>query len=105
MLYRLLLLASLFSASLVVTVAVGEGEEDRLGIEDPARLLIVLVSILLALFPEEFGYGITDSRRESVSPIERKRRTVSSVMRELGPAYSRRAYRMSEDSFFVLRVA
>jgi DDE superfamily endonuclease len=103
-LYRSLLRAFIILAALLaMAVAGADGDEGGLPMDDPSRLLIMLVSLLMALFPEEFGYGIgVATQRESVYPIERKRRMVSDIMRELGPVYTRRAYRMSEDSFYEL---
>ena len=62
----------------------------------------MLISLLLALFPDEFGYGPVGLSRPPVYPIERRRRKVVDIFRELGPSYSKRAYRMSEESFFNL---
>ena len=60
------------------------------------RLMVTLLSLLLALFPEEFGYGMESESRTSVYPINRMRRKVTDIFGELGPLYgNKRAYRMS----------
>jgi hypothetical protein len=98
-----MLLGFLVAATLVALVAAADTEGDEgLPMEDTSHMIVMLVAVLMSLFPEEFGYGIFKAIRPSVYPIERKRRMVSDIMRELGPGYTRRAYRMSEDSFYNL---
>jgi DDE superfamily endonuclease len=90
------------AAASIAMVAAGESEPEGLPMEDPTRLIIMLVALLVSLFPEEFGFMSARPKRPSVYPIQRKRRMVSDIMRELGPGYTRRAYRMSTGSFFEL---
>jgi DDE superfamily endonuclease len=88
---------------LLSVVVLADGEEAQpLPTQDISRLVIILVSVLLSLFPDEFGYGSMNEVRPSVHPIQRRRRNVVDIFRELGPSYSKRAYRMSEESFFKL---
>jgi hypothetical protein len=99
---KLLLFVSLITlSSLLVTVGADGGDAGP--VEDPTRLAIILLSLLMALFPEEFG-GDEDRKRKRppVYPIEWKRRKVTDIMRELGTSYTKRAYRMSAKSFFDL---
>ncbi len=63
-------------------------------------LVYITTALLLVTTPQMFGFG---QREGHHSPhIERKRRPVSSIFRELGPTYVRRAYRMSEHDFWQL---
>jgi DDE superfamily endonuclease len=100
MMLTLTVSAALTLLFLLSTVAAVE-EDGGFATEDPYRLMSMLVSVVLASFPAEFGEG-GPPRRPSVSPIKRKRRSVKDIFRELGPTYSRRAYRMDEESFFRL---
>jgi hypothetical protein len=67
-----------------------------------------LICVLLATFPEEFGYNLDYVRMMNESmkivspPIVRERKAVSEIFRELGPSYVRRVYRMKEDAFWLL---
>jgi len=71
---------------------------------DKAKLLTITVAVLLASVPEELGYGNPVRKRPPsfVDHIPRCRRTVDSIMDELGPCYVRRSYRMTRSSFWNL---
>jgi hypothetical protein len=90
-------------ALLLATVAAAGSTKESTLCEDKLRLVILLVSVLLCLFPEEFGFQEEESvPRPSLYPIERERKFVSNIFRELGPTYSKRAYRMTPASFYSL---
>ena len=71
---------------------------------DKAKLLSITLAALLSTVPEELGYHDARTKRAPsfVDHICRKRRSVDSVMDELGPIYVRRAYRMDRSSFWKL---
>jgi hypothetical protein len=95
------MLVILLVLALLATSALAGGGHDE--IEDKGRMVLILVSVLLSLFPEEFGFkSPCETTRPSVYPIKRSRRPVSDIMRELGPVYTKRAYRMTGESFFNL---
>jgi hypothetical protein len=103
--HALVALLLLFLLSMVVAVSGDEGEEG--GVKDTAWLLTVIVSLLLALFPEEFGDGndgneLIHRPRDPTYPITRECKDVQDIFRELGPTYTRQAYRMTADSFWNL---
>jgi hypothetical protein len=85
---------------LVATVVATGVEEEPLIMEVTGRMVLIMVSVLFSMFPEEFG------SKELTTPlstaIKKSRRLVSHIMKEFGPTYTKRAYRMSEDSFFKL---
>jgi hypothetical protein len=85
---------------LVGTVVAAGVEEEPLMVEDTGRMVLIMVSVLFSMFPEEFG--LKEPTTPSSPAIKRSRRLVSHIMKELGPTYTKRAYRMSEDSFFKL---
>ena len=63
------------------------------------NLVCIFVAMVLAqsdLYEDPIATG------HSSPPIERKQRPVYTIFRELGPIYTRRAYRMHEDDFWVL---
>jgi hypothetical protein len=83
-------------------------EEEEWTSDNLMLIYTFLVCILLAAFPEEFGYDMDllvrlMKARVALPPIERERKTMNTVFQELGPSYTRRAYRMTEeDSFWSL---
>jgi DDE superfamily endonuclease len=88
-----------------VTMSAGDDEEAMVW-DNVSFVCMFLICVLLASFPEEFGYDLDIARmisdRVSPPPIDRERKTVNNIFKELGPSYTRRAYRMSEDAFWFL---
>ena len=69
---------------------------------DNSTLLLLVQAILFATQPSLFGYAIAQTNFRGPNRV-RTRRYVSSIMDELGPYYTLRAYRMpSVDSFWKL---
>lgn len=95
-------IATLVVVILVATVVAAGGNEEPLMVEDTGRMVLILISVLFSMFPEEFGFKEQASSSPASPAIKRSRRLVSHIMKELGPTYTKRAYRMSEDSFFKL---
>jgi hypothetical protein len=98
-------LLTLFLLSIIVSAS-GEDAEGGSILKDSAGLLLIVLSILLSALPEEFGYDDEDNAvntaRSSCYPVNRERKRVQEIFRELGPSYTRRAYRMSAASFWKL---
>jgi hypothetical protein len=94
------MLSCSLGALLLAALAVAGSVNDSALCEDKLQLVILLVSVLLFFFPEEFGFPQEETvARPSLFPIERERKFVSDIFRELGPTYSKRAYRMTPASF------
>jgi hypothetical protein len=89
-------------SALLLGTTVAAGDDIVLLCEDKSQLVIIIVSVLLSLFPEEFGFMSPPVVGPSLYAIKRERKFVSDIFRELGPSYSKRAYRMSEASFYKL---
>jgi hypothetical protein len=68
-------------------------------VTNPTVLGYLFVTLLLVMTPY-FQQGCRPGGHSTF--IRRDRRNVSSIFRELGPMYARRAYRMDNDSFWVL---
>jgi DDE superfamily endonuclease len=69
-----------------------------------ARLVIVVISCLLVVFPLDYGLSNHSEPKRNATPhIKRKRRSVTSIMDELGTTYVRRAYRMDKSAFWDLQ--
>jgi hypothetical protein len=83
---------------LLLPVVFGDGE--NIVVSNPIVMLFMYVAILLAGTPSTL---FRHPKEGHSSPfIPRKRRDVGSLFRELGPIYSRRAYRMDIESFWSL---
>jgi hypothetical protein len=84
---------------LLPIVVLGDGENDSY--LSPIVLGFLHTALLLIITPYSFHSRHTGGHSRT-SFIPRTRRDVSSMFRELGPAYARRAYRMDTESFWVL---
>ena len=69
---------------------------------DKGRLCFIILATLMAACPYEFGLGSESFGKGADYHINRKRRPVYDIFRELGPGYVRRAYRMDAASFWEL---
>lgn len=83
-----------------------EDDDDRSSFLSSSILLLLLAALACTnnqpfffLGPEEDGENATPRRGQT---IIRSRRPVFTIFRELGPTYTRRAYRMSPDTFYNL---
>lgn len=76
------------------------------GIRNKSFLAAQIHASLLGSFPTEFGEDDTNSNNDDTRDThrKRKRREVDSIFEELGPNYTRRAYRMEEESFWKLHL-
>ena len=63
------------------------------------RSIIAILSVCVLFESYIIGDKVTSQRTKH---IPRKRRPVSSIFEKLGPTYTRRAYRMSQDDFWYL---
>jgi DDE superfamily endonuclease len=102
--HALALLLTLLFLSLIVVSASGDGAEGG-STKDSAWLLPIILSVLLSILPEEFGYDAEDvgnRLRSPCYPLSREHKRVHEIFNELGPSYTRRAYRMTAVSFWNL---
>jgi DDE superfamily endonuclease len=92
-------------------VLAGDEEISAEILAEQTRFLLVVVAVLIAAFPDQFGYGekkeaiahtVPDVPRPSFHAIARERKYVHEIFAELGPYYVRRAYRMKGSSFWNL---
>jgi hypothetical protein len=74
--------------------------DDMNVVSDPIVMGYLYTALLLVIAPYVFNSQQTVGH--SSPHIRRQRRDVSSMFHELGPIYSRRAYRMDTDSFWAL---
>jgi hypothetical protein len=74
--------------------------DDTNVVSDPIVMGYLYTALLLVIAPYVFNSQQTVGH--SSPHIRRQRRDVSSMFHELGPIYSRRAYRMDTDSFWAL---
>jgi hypothetical protein len=91
----LVALLMLFLLLLIVSAS-GEGVEGG-SMKDAAWIMSIVLSILLASLPEEFGYedeDVVNIPRSPCYPLRRERKQVQEIFKELGPTYTRRAYRI-----------
>ena len=76
-------------------------------IRSKLRLVTMMIALLLYTTPDAFGTPYVDSCMPTTikhnSPARRRKwKTVSSIFAELGPYYTRRAYRMTAEDFWNL---
>jgi DDE superfamily endonuclease len=94
---------------LVVGVAVASEEVDGAGVIEKLHIVAMTTALLVASLPglgvnsdDDTDDGVKHRRGRRDKARNRVRREVSSMFREYGPYYVRRAYRMTEDAFWEL---
>jgi DDE superfamily endonuclease len=72
----------------------------------PVMCVLLIVAMIIAVEPELLALGEPPKKKqrdfETAPAIRRTRRKISDIMSELGETYTRRAYRMKEQSFWKL---
>lgn len=100
------LFAVVWVAFLFAYAAASPGSENASLLNDKKRLLVLLTGTLLAAVPQlhapQLQENVAKKPRIGHPHRRRKRRSVESIMDELGPTYARRACRMERESFFTL---
>lgn len=98
------IVAVCFTCSLAFGVVLGQENGGSIG--SSSGIASLVVTLIMAVLPADFGVGSPPKKRKRGSRdkpiIERTRKYVNDIFKELGPSYVRRAYRMDAEAFWNL---